>query len=61
MRKIGAGGDGVADVSTVPQPFAGPQRVLACFQLLRIEPGSITTTNLMHAGYCQFMRIHEGS
>lgn len=26
-----------------------------------IEPGSAGTTNLMHVGCCQFMRIHEGS
>jgi hypothetical protein len=46
MRKIGAGEDGVADVCTVPQPFAGSERVLACFQLLEIEPGSTPTTIL---------------
>jgi hypothetical protein len=61
MREIADDEAGVADVSTVPQSFEGSERVLACFQLLEIEPGSAPTTNLMHAGCCQFMRIHEGS
>lgn len=47
MREIADDEAGVADVSTVPQSFEGSERVLACFQLLEIEPESSPTTKLI--------------
>lgn len=61
MRKVAVYEDGVAGTSIFSHPSAGPQWVLAGIHLHGIEPRSTATTNLMHAGCCQFMRIHEGS
>ena len=47
--------------SNFPHLSGGLPRVLAWLDMQEFDSGIFPTTNLMHAGYWQFMRIHEGS
>lgn len=44
-----------------PYISAGLPSVLAGVNMHKLDSKFHHTTNLMHAGYCQFMRVHEGS
>jgi hypothetical protein len=44
MNKVAIGERGMAGESTSPQPSAGSEQVLACSELLAIEPVSAPTT-----------------
>jgi hypothetical protein len=57
MRKFA-----VSDTVTyIPHLSTGLPLALAGLFMHEFDSGFLPTTNLMHAGYCQFMRIHEGS
>ena len=61
MRKVAVGEDGMAGLCAFPQASAGLPLALAGLFMHEFDTGFLPTTNLMHAGYCQFMPVHEGS
>ena len=61
MRKVTVNEEGVAGLSAFPQASAGLPLALAGLFMHEFDTGFLPTTNLMHAGYCQFMLVHESS
>ena len=53
--------DSSAVAFILPHISASLLWVLAGSHMHEFDSGFLPTTNLMHAGYCQFMLVHEGS